>query len=213
MKKIVLLCLSSLLVPFSTNALSNDSLAQQQSASTKDPEYLIKDISSSTLNRIRSDNDLKNGNTKPFLDWAKKDVINNFDFTKMTSLAMGKSWKQASPEQKLILEKEFETLLLNTFAKSFAGISVNQEIEYKPFKGDLADSSVTVKTLIIKPSTKPIELNYTLENSKSGWKIYDISLAGVSLITNYRESFNQEVSLNGIEGLIKVLKDKNKSIA
>lgn len=208
--KIFLLALT---LPISCLAQTQDT--QQASINVSQPgspEFIVKDISLKTLEYVKSSKDLKSGNIEPFILWANSNVVNDFDFNKMTSLALGKSWRLASKEQKIELSHEFQTLLLRTFARSFSGVTVNQEIQFKGVISPPNSNNITVKTLIIKPGTKPLDVNYSLEKIEGRWYIYDISLAGISLITNYRDSFAQEVSNGGIEGLISVLKTKNSKI-
>lgn len=208
--KIFLLALS---LPFSCLAQNQEMIQGATSFSQPgSPEFLVKEISLKTLEYVKASKDLKSGNIEPFMIWANSNVVDDFDFNKMTSLALGKSWRLASKEQKIELTHEFQTLLLRTFARSFSGITVNQEVQFKDVIIPPNSNNVTVKTLIVKPGTKPLDVNYSLEKIEGRWYIYDISLAGISLITNYRDSFAQEISNGGIEGLISLLKSKNSKI-
>jgi phospholipid transport system substrate-binding protein len=181
-------------------------------ASMVPPDQLVKQITQETYVYVNQDSALQKGDTSKLIDWAEKSILNSFDFQRMTSLAVGKEWRQASPEQKKQLVHEFRKLLIRTFANAFIGIKKEQTMEYKPFKMNPDDKDVVVKTLIIKPGVKPIDVNFSLEKEADAWKVYDVVLAGVSMITNYRESFNQEIRANGIDGLIKVLAEKNKQL-
>lgn len=181
-------------------------------ASMVPPDQLVKQITQETYVYVNQDSALQKGDTSKLIDWAEKSILNSFDFQRMTSLAVGKEWRQASPEQKKQLVQEFRKLLIRTFANAFIGIKKEQTMEYKPFKMNPDDKDVVVKTLIIKPGVKPIDVNFSLEKEADAWKVYDVVLAGVSMITNYRESFNQEIRANGIDGLIKVLAEKNKQL-
>lgn len=177
------------------------------------PDQLVRQITQETYVYVNQDTALQKGDTTKLIDWAEKSVLTSFDFNRMTRLAVGKDWKQASPEQKKLLVQEFRTLLIRTFANAFIGINKNQTIEYKPFKMAGDENEVVVKTLIVKPGAKPIDVNFSLEKGAESWKVYDIVLAGVSLITNYRESFAQEIRANGVDGLIKMLSEKNRQIS
>lgn len=181
-------------------------------ASTLPPDELVKQITQETYVFVNQDASLQKGDTSKLVEWAEKSVVSNFDFNRMTSLAVGKEWRQATPEQKKQLVHEFRKLLIRTFSNAFIGIKKEQKMEYKPFKMNPDDKTVVVKTLIIKPGTKPIEVNFSLEKEHDSWKVFDIVLAGVSLITNYRDSFAQEIRANGMDGLIKMLADKNKQL-
>jgi phospholipid transport system substrate-binding protein len=128
----------------------------------------------------------------------------------MTRLAVGKDWRQANPGQQKALADEFRTLLVRTYSKALTEYR-NQTIDFKPLKMQPADTDVTVRTLVNQPGSKPVQIDYNLEKTEQGWKVYDITVAGISLVTNYRGSFAQEVSAGGIDGLIATLRGKNKS--
>ena len=174
------------------------------------PDQLVKQITQETYVYVNQDTALQKGDTSKLIEWAEKSVLSSFDFNRMTRLAVGKDWRQATPEQKKALIQEFRVLLVRTFANAFIGITKNQTLEYLPFKMNGNENEVVVKTLIIKPGRKPVDVNFSLEKSTESWKVYDVVLAGVSLITNYRESFTQEIRANGIDGLIKTLSEKNR---
>ncbi len=174
------------------------------------PDQLVKQITQETYLYVNQDPLLQKGDTSKLIEWAEKSVVSSFDFQRMTRLAVGKDWRQATPEQQKQLVQEFRTLLIRTFSNAFIGISKNQTLEYLPFKMHDDQKDVVVKTLIIKPGVKPVDVNFSLEKGADGWRVYDVVLAGVSLITNYRESFTQEIRTNGIDGLIKQLADKNR---
>lgn len=177
------------------------------------PDQLVKQITQETYVYVNQDPLLQKGDTTKLIEWAEKSVISSFDFNRMTRLAVGKDWRQATPEQQKQLTQEFRTLLIRTFANAFVGISKNQTLEYLPFKMNGDENDVVVKTLIIKPGVKPVGVNFSLEKSIDSWKVYDVVLAGVSLITNYRQSFAQEIHTNGVDGLIKLLAEKNRQAA
>jgi len=174
------------------------------------PDALVKNVTNEVLEIIRKDKDIQAGNTKRVLELVEQKVLPNFNFPHMTALAMGKEWKQASPAQQKILTNEFRTLLVRTYSNALAAYK-NQTVEYKPFRMQAGETDVTVRTLINQPSGKPITLDYSLEKIAQGWKVYDMTVAGVSLVTNYRESFGNEVRTNGVDGLIKALQTKNGS--
>lgn len=176
------------------------------------PDKLIYQITQETYVYVNQDTSLQKGETTKLIEWAEKSVLTNFDFNRMTRLAVGKDWRQATPEQKKQLTQEFRRLLTRTYANAFISVNKNQTIEYKPFKMTGDENEVVVKTMIVKPGAKPLDVNFSLEKGADSWKIYDITVAGVSLITNYRESFSQEVHTNGMDGLIKMLVDKNRQL-
>jgi phospholipid transport system substrate-binding protein len=129
----------------------------------------------------------------------------------MTALAMGRDWNKASPEQKKRLSDEFRTLLVRTYSNALTSYR-DQTIRYKPSKMQSGDTDVLVKTEIVQPGSKPVQLDYSLEMQSDGWKVYDVIVAGISLVTNYRDTFNQEVRSNGVDGLIQMLSTKNKQM-
>lgn len=174
------------------------------------PDQLVKQITQETYVYVNQDPALQKGDTSKLIEWAEKSILTSFDFNRMTRLAVGKEWRQASPEQKKLLTQEFRFLLIRTFANAFVGIKKSQTMEYMPFKMNGEENEVIVKTLIVKPGTKPIDVNFSLEKTPENWKVFDVTMAGVSMITNYRESFTQEIRANGIDGLIKMLAEKNR---
>ena len=176
------------------------------------PDQLVKQITQETYVYVNQDTSLQKGDISKLIDWAEKSILKDFDFNRMTRLAVGKDWRQATPEQQKQLVQEFRKLLIRTFANAFIGIKKDQTIEYKPFKLNPEDQSVVVKTLIVKPGAKPIDVNFSMEKMTDSWKVYDVSMAGVSMITNYRDAFSQEIHTNGVDGLIKMLAEKNKQL-
>ena len=175
------------------------------------PDALIKKVTEDVLTIVRQDKDIQNGNTKKAIDLVEAKVLPNFDFQHMTALAMGKDWNKATPEQKKRLSEEFKTLLVRTYSNALTGYR-DQIVRYKTSKIQSDDTDVVVRTEIVQPGNKPIALNYALEKQADGWKVFDVIVAGVSLVTNYRDTFNQEVRANGIDGLIKMLVTKNNQM-
>ena len=189
--------------------LNGGAFAQEQEQA---PEVLIKNVTNEVLEIVRKDKDIQGGNTRKAIDLVEAKVLPHFNFTRMTQLAVARDWRQASPEQQKTLTAEFRTLLVRTYSKALTEYK-NQTIDFRPFKMQPADTDVKVRTLINQPgATKAIDLDYYLEKQPNGWKVYDIEVGGVSLVTNYRDSFGQEVRAGGIDGLIKSLKDKNKQL-
>ncbi len=176
------------------------------------PDQLVKQITQETYVYVNQDASLQKGDISKLIDWAEKSILKDFDFNRMTRLAVGKDWRQATAEQQKQLVYEFRKLLIRTFANAFVGIKKDQTIEYKPFKQNPDDQSVVIKTLIIRPGAKPIDVNFSLEKMTDSWKVYDVTMAGVSMITNYRDAFSQEIHTNGVDGLIKMLAEKNKQL-
>lgn len=186
--------------------LSTSVFAQEDS-----PDALIKKVTDDVLTIVRQDKDIQSGNAKKAIELVEAKVIPHFNFQRMTSLAMGKDWNKATPEQKTQLTEEFKTLLVRTYSNALTGYK-DQTVRYKPTKMQSGDTDVVVKTEVVQPGSKPIQLDYSMEKQAGGWKVYDVIVAGVSLVTNYRSTFAQEVSANKIEGLLKMIADKNKQL-
>ena len=186
--------------------LSTPAFAQEDS-----PDAMIKKVTEDVLTIVRQDKEIQSGNTAKAIELVEAKVLPIFDFQHMTGLAMGRDWSKATPEQKKRLADEFQTLLVRTYSNALTSYK-NQSVRYKPTKIESADTDVLVKTEIVQPGNKPIQLDYSLEKGGAGWKVYDVVVAGVSLVTNYRDTFNQEVRANGIDGLIQMLVNKNKQL-
>ena len=180
-------------------------------AQEESPDAMIKKVTDDVLTIVRQDKDIQSGNTKKAIELVEAKVLPNFSFQRMTALAMGRDWNKASPEQKKRLSEEFKTLLVRTYSNALTGYK-DQMVRYKPTKMAGGDADVVVKTEIMQPGSKPIQLDYSLEKQAEGWKVYDVIVAGVSLVTNYRDTFSQEVRANGIDGLILMLSNKNKQL-
>lgn len=172
---------------------------------------MVQQVTEEVLDIIRKDKDIQNGNTHKAIELIDKKVLPNFNFQHMTALAVGKDWKKATPAQQTQLVAEFRTLLVRTYSNALTSYK-NQKVVYKPFKMGAADVDVLVRTEVAQPGSKPIQLDYNLEKLEAGWKVYDVTVAGISLVTNYREQFGQEVRNGGIDGLITSITTKNKSL-
>jgi len=133
------------------------------------------------------------------------------NFRRMTAASVGPGWRKATPEQQARLQDEFKTLLVRTYSNALTQYR-NQVIDFKPLKAKPEDTDVIVRTEVRQAGAKPVQIDYALDRQADGWKVYDVMVAGVSLVTNYRDSFGQEVRTGGIDGLIKSLKDKNKQL-
>ena len=175
------------------------------------PDVLVQQVSTEVLEIVRSDKDIQNGNTQKVIDLVDKKVLPHFNFQHMTALAVGKDWRKASPQQQQQLTAEFKTLLVRTYANALTGYK-NQKLVYKPFKMAPGDTDVLVRTEVLQPGSKPVQLDYSLEKLDAGWKVYDMTVAGISLVTNYRDQFAQEVRNGGIDGLIATISAKNRSL-
>lgn len=184
--------------------LCTPALAQEES-----PDALIKRVTEDVLTIVRQDKDIQSGNTKKAIALVEAKVLPHFNFMHMTALAVGRYWREATPEQKKQLSEEFKTLLVRTYSNALTGYK-DQTVRYKPTKMQSGDTDVLVRTEIVQSGAKPIGLDYSVEKLPEGWKVYDVVVAGVSLVSNYRDTFAQEINANKIDGLIKMLANKNK---
>lgn len=175
------------------------------------PDTLVQRVTDDVLDIIRKDKDIQNGDTRKVIELVDKKVLPHFNFSHMTALALGKDWRKANPQQQQHLTAEFKTLLVRTYANALTGYK-NQKVVYKPVKMAPTDSDVLIRTEVLQPGSKPVQLDYSLEKQESGWKVYDVVVAGISLVTNYRDQFGQEVRTGGIDGLIASVAAKNKSL-
>ncbi len=174
------------------------------------PDQLVKKTADDVIEVIKNDKDIQAGNQQKIFALAEEKILPNFDFEKVSRLVLGKNWTNASAEQRASFQAEFKTLLLRTYATALSKYK-NQAIEYKPFRMEAGADSATVKTAIQQPGGEPISVDYTLSKKGDDWKVYDIVIEGVSLVTNYRSQFAQEIRQNGLDSLVKKLADKNKA--
>ena len=176
------------------------------------PDALVKRVTDEVLAIIKADKDLQSGNSRKIAELAEAKVLPHFDFTRMTRLAVGRNWQQASDAQKEQLVKEFRTMLVRTYSTSLTAYR-NQTIEVKPLKAGAADKEVTVRTSVLQQGGPSIPIDYAMEKADGGWKVYDVVIDGASLVTTYRGTFNEQVQKGGIDGLIKTLADRNSGPA
>jgi phospholipid transport system substrate-binding protein len=187
-------------------ALTGHAIAQEA------PDVLIKRISQEVLEAVRADKEIKSGNRKHITEFIDQRVMPYVDFQRTTALAVGRYWRDATPEQQRRLTDEFRTLLLHTYSGAMSQIN-DEKLEFKPFRGDPGDGDVEVRFQVRRPRGEPIQVAYRLINSPNGWKIYDVNVLGVWLTEAYKGSFSAAINDGGIDGLIKTLAEKNKKLA
>lgn len=183
-------------------------------AAEEAPEALIKRLSAEVLDGIRLDASIRAGDVSKIVLLVDRKIMPNVDFERMTASAIGPQWRQATPEQQKRLQEEFKTLLVRTYSGALAQVS-DQTIVVKPFRAAADDREVVVRTEV-RGRGDPIQLDYRLEKTPgvgSGWQIYNLNVLGVWLVETYRSQFAQEISSKGLDGLITVLRDRNKSNA
>ena len=199
------------LIPWLTAASLGLATALAPAQAGKAPDALIKEVSSDVLAAVKADTSIKQGDVQKVIGLVDTKVMPYVNFQRMTSSAVGRYWRQATPEQQKRLQEEFKILLVRTYSGALAQVQ-DQTVELKPMRGAATDPEVVVKTEI-KGRGDPVQLDYRLEQTASGWKIYDVNVLGVWLVENYRNSFSQEISAGGIDGLIEKLAARNKSAA
>jgi phospholipid transport system substrate-binding protein len=180
-------------------------------AAETSPDTLVENTAQEVLTIIRQDKDIKSGRKDKLLDLVEDKVLPHFNFTRMTRLAMGKNWNKASPQQQQEIVDQFRTLLVRTYYKALAVYS-DQTIKVTPIKDIAENKDVIVETQVIKDHGEPVSINYSMEKTSNGWKVYDIIVARISLVVNYRSSFDSQIHRGGIEGLLKTLADKNRTL-
>ena len=176
------------------------------------PDALVKRIAEETLATIRADKELQAGNPAKVKALIESKLVPHFDTGRMTALAMGRNWRSATPEQQKELTEQFKTLLIRTYSNALTNYRDNT-MNYKPLRANAGDSEVVVRTDVTRPGQAPVQIDYSMAKTPEGWKAYDVVVAGVSLVTNYRDEFNDTVRSSGVDGLIKALQTKNQGPA
>lgn len=175
------------------------------------PDVLVKNVTLEVVDIIKSDKDIQAGDRRKVIGLIETKVLPHFNFEAMTASAVGRHWTKATPEQRARLIKEFRTLLVRTYASSIAAYR-DQKFDFRPLRAKPTDTDVTVTVRILQPGAEPIQLEYDMEKRPGGWKVWDVRIAGISLVANYRTEFDNQVRNGGIEGLIKTLQAKNRSL-
>jgi phospholipid transport system substrate-binding protein len=188
------------------------SLNAHAAPSNEAPDALVKRISNDVIDTAKSDKAIQAGDQKRVMDLVETKILPYVDFERMTSLAAGKYWREATPEQKTALSTQFRLLLIYTYAGALSQVK-NETIDFKPLRADPADTDVEVRSQVNMTRGEPVPLNYRVEKTDGGWKIYDINVLGAWLVETYKGNFASEINKGGIDGLIKTLTEKNKSLA
>ena len=176
------------------------------------PDALVKRISADVIDTAKSDKEIQAGNQKRVMDLVESKILPYVDFQRMTSLAAGRHWREATPEQQKQLANEFRTLLIFTYSGALSQVK-NETVEFKPLRADAADTEVEVRSVVNMARGEPVTLNYRLAKSAQGWKIFDINVMGAWLVETYKGTFATEIGKSGIDGLIKALAERNKKLA
>lgn len=199
-----------LLAAISVAALSFT--ATSFSADIEAPDALVKRISQEVLDIAKTDKDIQGGSQKRVLQVVEEKILPSVDFQKMTALAAGRFWRDATPEQQKQLTTEFRSLLVYTYSGAISQVR-DQKVQFKPLRAAAGDTDVEVRSEVLQSRGEPITISYRLEKAASGWKIYDVNVLGAWLVESYKSTFSAEITKGGIDGLIKALSDKNKKLA
>ncbi|HYR37190.1 MAG TPA: ABC transporter substrate-binding protein [Burkholderiales bacterium] len=175
------------------------------------PDQLVKTVTLEVVELITKDREIQAGNRAKLVQLIDAKVLPHFNFAAMTALALGQSWNKANPEQKKRLIEEFRTLLVRTYASALAAYS-EQKLDFRPLRAKPTDTDVTVQVRVLQRGAQPVPIDYSMEKTAAGWKVYDVMVGGVSLVANYRTEFNNVVREAGIDGLIKNLATKNRAL-
>ena len=175
------------------------------------PDQLVKTVTLEVVELITKDKEIQAGNRAKLVQLIDAKVLPHFNFSAMTALAMGQSWNKSNPDQKKRLTEEFRTLLVRTYASALAAYS-EQKFDFRPLRAKPTDTDVTVNVRVLQPGAQPVAIDYSMEKTAAGWKVYDVMVGGVSLVVNYRTEFAGTVRDNGVDGLIKNLQAKNRSL-
>jgi phospholipid transport system substrate-binding protein len=178
-------------------------------ASEEAPDEMIRRMSMDVLSTIKADKDVQSGDVRKIINFVDTMIMPKVNFLRMTASAVGRSWRQATPEQQKRLQEEFKNLLVRTYAGALSQVQ-DQTINVKPLRAQAGDTEVIVRTEILGRG-EPIQLDYRMEKTAGGWKIYDLNVLGVWLVETYRTQFAQEISARGIDGLIATLALRNKN--
>jgi len=176
------------------------------------PEALVRQITDDVMDAILKDKALQAGDKEKALALAEQKILPHVDFRAMTQLALGRNWSKATPAQQEQVVNGFRSMLIRTYSNAI-GAYRGQRMEVKPTRVDPGDTDVTVRNSYLSPGRPAVEVDYRMEKTPDGWKIYDIVFDGVSLVATYRSEFAQQVRAGGIEGLIARLDRKNDAAA
>jgi phospholipid transport system substrate-binding protein len=173
------------------------------------PDALVKNVTLEVVELITKDKEIKAGSRAKLIKVIEAKVLPHFNFSAMTSLAMGQHWGKANPEQRKQLTEEFKTLLVRTYASALAAYS-EQKFDFRPLRAKPTDTDVTVNVRVLQPGAQAVTIDYSMEKTANGWKVYDVMVGGVSLVANYRTEFANTVRASGVDGLIRDLNKKNQ---
>jgi len=186
-------------------------LAGRAGAATTAPDVLVKNVTLEVIGIVKHDKAMRNGDRKKIIDLIESKVLPHFDMRSMTATAVGLGWRRATPAQRAELTEQFKTLLIRTYASALTDYS-EQKFEFLPLHMSPGDTDVTVRVRVVQADAQPVPIDYSMERTADGWKVYDVSVGLVSLVATYRTEFGNLVRAQGIDGLIRALKAKNETL-
>ncbi|WP_250526312.1 ABC transporter substrate-binding protein [Caballeronia sp. GAWG2-1] len=204
MKNIFLLPIFAMLIAFC-------GAASAQSVDSSAPDVMIKTVTQQVLDDIKSDSKIQSGDIQRITELVNQKILPYTDFTRTTRLVMGRNWNTATPEQQKQIVEQFKMLLIRTYSGALAQVR-NQTVQYKPFRASPEDTDVVVRSVVMNNGS-PIELDYRLYKTPQGWRVYDINVLGAWLIQAYQQQFNEQISQNGVAGLLQFLTQRNQQLA
>ncbi len=179
---------------------------------SESPEVLIQRVAAELIEAVKSDAALRNGDTGRVIALVDNRLLPHVNFTRMTAASVGRFWRQATPEQKQKLQAEFKTLLVRTYSGALSQVK-DQTLVVKPLRANPGDTEVIVRSELRTPGRDPVQLDYRVEKTEAGWKVYDLNVLGVWLVETYRGQFAQEINAKGLDGLIAALAQRNRGNA
>ena len=188
--------------------LAGSAMAQ----ASESPEVLIQRVAAELIEAVKSDAALRNGDTGRVIALVDNRLLPHVNFTRMTASSVGRFWRQATPEQKQKLQAEFKTLLVRTYSGALSQVK-DQTLVVKPLRANPGDTEVIVRSELRTPGRDPVQLDYRVEKTETGWKVYDLNVLGVWLVETYRGQFAQEINAKGLDGLIAALAQRNRGNA
>jgi phospholipid transport system substrate-binding protein len=201
-----------LLLPFLTVfAFAGAGAAHAQQADASTPDGLVKAVVTDVMSTVQSDKDMQGGNIGKITQLVEQKILPHANFARTTQIAMGRNWSKATPEQQKVITDEFKTLLIRTYAGAIAQIR-DQKVQFRPYRGTADDTDATIRTQVINKG-EPIQMDYRLEKTPEGWRVYDINVLGAWLTEAYKGSFNTIANQQGVDGVIKTLQDRNRQLA
>jgi phospholipid transport system substrate-binding protein len=203
--------LKALLAPILALTLAFSPLAHAQSADASTPDVLIRTITTDVMNTVKADPALQSGDVNKIIALVNEKILPHTDFQRTTQLAMGRYWRQATPEQRQQITEQFKLLLIRTYSGAISQVR-NQTVNYLPFRAAPDATDVVVRTQLTNQGQQ-IELDYRLQKTADGWKVYDLNVLGAWLIQAYQQQFTEQIQRNGVQGLVQFLTDRNQQLA